>query len=83
MAPQIDLVSYVDGLGRGESGVFGVNRGPGDSKFLGRLVDRDTDQHDHFMGKKDTEVGSHENNQFITVEHLEPSSIHLPGGLFP
>ena len=83
MVPQIDSVSYVDKLRRGESGIFGVNGGPDDSKFFGRLVDRNTDQHNHFMGKKDAKVGSHENNQFITVEHLEPSSIHLPGRLFP
>ena len=73
MVPQIDSFSYVDELGRGESGVFGVNGGPGDSKSLGRLVNRNTDQHNHFMGKKDPKVGSHKNNQFITVEPLEPS----------
>jgi hypothetical protein len=67
--------SYVDGLGRGETCVFGVNGGTGDSKFLSRLVNWNIDQHNHFMGKKDPKVGLHKNNQFIAVEHFEFSSI--------
>ncbi|OIP31186.1 MAG: hypothetical protein AUK23_00845 [Deltaproteobacteria bacterium CG2_30_43_15] len=70
-------------LGRRESSVFGINRGAGDSQFLGRFVDRNIHQHDHFMGKEDTKIRRDKNNQFVTVEHLELSPIHLPGGLFP
>ena len=70
-----------DELGWQESGILAINRGTGDSKFLGSLMDRDIGQHNHFMGKKDPKVGPHKNNQFIAVEHFELSSIHLPGRL--
>ena len=67
--------------GRRESGVLGINRSAGDAKFLSRLVDRDIDEHNHFMRKKDPKVGLHKNNQFIAVEHFELSSVHLPSRL--
>ena len=59
--------SYADGSG-GETCVFGVNGGTGDSKFLSRLVNWNIDQHNHFVGKKDSKVGLHKSNQFIRVE---------------
>ena len=71
-----------DELGWKETLVLCINRTTGDSKFLGSLMDSDIDQHNHFMGKKDPKVGPDKNNQFVTVEHFEPSSIHLPGRLF-
>jgi hypothetical protein len=71
----------VNELGWPESGILGINRGTGNSQFLGRFVNRDINQHDHFMGKKDTKLGSNKNDQLIPIEHFELSSIHLPGGL--
>ncbi len=65
------------------SSIFGIDLFPSNIEFLSDIMDRDIGQHKDFMGRKDPEVLSDEDNQFVSVKNLELSAVHFPCAVFP